>query len=113
VAIELGPEQEAALRELYGETGMTLEEAMADVSAFFGELAADPGPGDVRTTTIESLGLEQGQVFMYLFDYGDEWRFRVRVHAIDNDAPDDAEVPRLVESVGQAPEQYDDEDWEA
>ena len=47
---------------------------------------------------------------MYLFDYGDEWRFKVRVHAIadfrDENADPDAEYPRLVESVGEAPEQY-------
>jgi hypothetical protein len=43
---------------------------------------------------------------MYLFDYGDEWRFKVRVHAIDEDAPEDVEYPRIVQSVGEAPEQY-------
>ena len=42
---------------------------------------------------------------MYLFDYGDEWRFKVRVCAINPDAPED-EYPRIVESVGKAPGQY-------
>jgi hypothetical protein len=60
----------------------------------------------VCTTTLESLGLTPKQEFMYLFDYGDEWRFKVRVHAINENADPDAEYPRLVESVGKAPEQY-------
>ncbi len=61
---------------------------------------------DVRTTTLESLDLKKGQSFMYLFDYGDEWRFKVRVHAIDMNADDSVDYPRLVEKVGVAPEQY-------
>ncbi len=63
------------------------------------------GPGNVQTTTLEELNLEPKQEFMYLFDYGDEWRFKVRVHAINPDAPE-GDYPRIVESVGEAPEQY-------
>ena len=63
------------------------------------------GPGDVRATTLESLNLERGRKFLYLFDFGDEWRFQVRVHAINPDAPA-GEYPRVVESVGEAPVQY-------
>jgi hypothetical protein len=48
---------------------------------------------------------------MYLFDYGDEWRFKVRVHAINPDAPA-GDYPQTVESVGEAPEQYPRWDWE-
>lgn len=72
--------------------------------------------GDVRTTTLESLNLAAGQAFMYLFDYGDEWRFKVRVHGMDDAADDSADYPRVVEVVGDAPEQYpywdDDEEWD-
>ena len=67
------------------------------------------GPGDVRETTLESLSMERGREFLYIFDYGDEWRFRVRVHAINPDAPE-GEYPRIVQSVGEAPAQYGD--WE-
>ena len=63
------------------------------------------GPGNTLTTTLDDLDLEPRQEFLYLFDYGDEWRFKVRVHAINPDAPE-GEYPRLVEAVGQAPEQY-------
>lgn len=71
----------------------------------------EAGPGAVRVTTLEELGLEVGQTFLYLFDYGDEWRFKVRVHAINPAAPE-VEYPHIVESVGKAPEQYPDwEEW--
>ncbi len=67
---------------------------------------------DVRTTEIDSLGLKKGQEFMYLFDYGDEHRFRVKVDAVNAVADPDAVYPRVVESVGDAPEQYPDWDEE-
>jgi len=70
----------------------------------------DEFAGDVRRTTLESLDLKVGKRFLYLFDYGDEWRFDVRVHAMREDADPDAEYPLLVESVGEAPPQYPD--WE-
>ncbi len=69
-----------------------------------------PPAGDVRDTTLDMLELKQGQGFLYLFDYGDEWRFDVRVAAVNDAADPGAAYPRLVESVGAAPEQY--EDWE-
>jgi len=79
------------------------------MDAFWDDYLAEEdelGPGNVQITTLEKLDLEPRQEFMYLFDYGDEWRFKVRVHAINENADPDAEYPRLVESVGEAPEQY-------
>ncbi len=61
--------------------------------------------GDVRETTLDQLELKVGRKFLYIFDYGDEHRFQVRVHAVNPDAPD-GDYPRIVESVGEAPEQY-------
>lgn len=77
-------------------------------SMFFGDMPA----GDVRTTTLADLDLERGQTFLYLFDYGDEWRFKVRVHAINPNADTSVQYPRLVETVGDAPPQYPDWDDE-
>lgn len=68
-------------------------------------------PGDVRRTRLADLDLSQGQTFLYLFDYGDEWRFRVRVQAINQHAAVDADYPRIVERVGEAPAQY--QSWSA
>ncbi len=80
-------------------------------SMFFDDTPA----GDVRTATLAELDLKKGQTFLYLFDYGDEWRFKVRVHAVNPNADTTLEYPRLVEEVGVAPEQYpdyeDDGEW--
>jgi len=108
---ELTPEEhEQALRALFGGgEEMTVEEMQAHMDAFWDEYLAEEealGPGNVQTTTLEGLNLKPKQEFMYLFDYGDEWRFKVRVHAINENADPEAEYPRLVESVGEAPEQY-------
>lgn len=74
------------------------------------EYEDEDAAGDVRTTTLASLNLRKGQNFLYLFDYGDEWKFNVRLHAINENGDPEAEYPRLIESVGTAPQQYPD--WE-
>ena len=64
--------------------------------------------------TIESLNLDEGQVFYYLFDFGDEWWHEITVEKMDETA-DDGDYPRVVERKGESPEQYDypdDEDYE-
>lgn len=72
---------------------------------------AEGGPGDVRTTTLDDLNLHVGKKFLYLFDYGDEHHFNIRVHAINPNAPP-GDYPRLVEARGAAPLQYPDLDDE-
>ena len=66
----------------------------------------DEGPhaDEVR---IGELGLTTGQTFLYLFDYGDEWRFHVTLEEIRQDEKPPKE-PRIVESKGRSPEQYPD-----
>jgi hypothetical protein len=119
--VDLTPEEyEQALRTLFGGgEGMTVAEMEASVEGFWTEFLeeeAASGPGTVQTTTIEDLDLKPEQEFMYLFDYGDEWRFKVRLYVVNEDADLDVEYPRLVESVGTAPPQYPEwdgeEDWE-
>ncbi|MBX3011778.1 MAG: hypothetical protein KF832_09750 [Caldilineaceae bacterium] len=89
---------------------------LLDMSNLLGEEEDREPAGDVRTTTLAALQLRKGQQFLYLFDYGDEWQFNVRVHTIRDNADENAEYPRLVESVGDAPEQYpdweEDEEWD-
>jgi hypothetical protein len=68
--------------------------------------------GDAMTTTIESLGLDEGDAFLYLFDYGDEWHFYVRCDAIYDQADPDLFYPRLVAAEGPNPPQYPDWDEE-
>lgn len=116
-AEEEGEDIEASqvLEDMFGEDGRDMLESMgitADaVEELLTDLAASEGSRDVRTATIESLSLKVDQEFLYLFDYGDEWHFNVRVHAIHEDADPDAQYPRIVESVGDAPPQYGS--WDA
>lgn len=65
----------------------------------------EQGGRDATKTKIKSLKLKPGQKFLYLFDYGDNWEFDVKLLSINEDAPRD-NYPKLVESEGRAPEQY-------
>lgn len=49
--------------------------------------------------------LEEKQSFLYIFDFGEEWRFKCKVLSIKEGACPEAEIVR---SVGAAPEQYPD-----
>ncbi len=82
--------------------------------------AQDAGVGDgllgftssgssAKKTRIGDVELDEGDVFHYLFDYGDEWWHRIRVEAVlESDAKKKGIV--LVQSVGASPAQYPDFD---
>lgn len=56
------------------------------------------------------LGLEKGDKFRYLFDFGDEWRFQCRVM---QELEEKTKYFRVIKSVGDSPAQYpgwDDEE---
>ncbi|MCK5206876.1 MAG: plasmid pRiA4b ORF-3 family protein [Cyclobacteriaceae bacterium] len=62
--------------------------------------------------TLGELKLKPGKKILYLFDYGDEWRFNVVLKKVDPiEKP--LKAPIILESIGDAPEQYPDyeEDW--
>ena len=65
--------------------------------------------GDVAKTSIDSLGLQVGQAFGYLFDFGDCWMHQINVTAT-GEVPDDGKYPKVTERVGKSPPQYPDED---
>lgn len=66
--------------------------------------------GDVRSTTLDSLGLEPGRAFGYEFDFGAGWLHQIDVIAIE-DSPGKGTFPKIIENVGKNPPQYpDDED---
>ncbi len=67
--------------------------------------------GDVRTTTIDSLGLEVDRVFGYRFDFGDNWMHQIEVTAIE-EIPGKGRYPKIIEKVGKSPPQYPDPDEE-
>ncbi|MEQ8154724.1 MAG: hypothetical protein ABRQ25_07575 [Clostridiaceae bacterium] len=57
--------------------------------------------------TIEEAEIYKGQQFVYIFDFGDMWEFKIQVmDFIENEEAD----PQIIESKGKSPQQYPD--WE-
>jgi hypothetical protein len=63
-----------------------------------------PWTDDVR---IGDLPLEPGQSMTLVYDFGDNWKFDVRLECIEP-AGAKVKVPKILESHGRAPEQYPD-----
>lgn len=70
------------------------------------ELFADLGQADegVRRTKLSTAFPEPGKQMLFLFDYGDEWRFKVDLIGLGQKGK--AVYPRVVKRVGEAPPQY-------
>jgi hypothetical protein len=70
-------------------------------------------------TKIVDAGLNEGDVFHYLFDFGDDWWHRIKVQKVVETDSKKRHI-RLIKSVGESPPQYpdwdddeyDDEDYE-
>lgn len=69
------------------------------------ELDAGGSSKSVKRTRIEQAFPKVGTKMLFLFDYGDEWRFRVEVTVIAKAEPE-ARYPRTIKTVGVAPPQY-------
>ena len=54
---------------------------------------------------INTLGLSRGQIFYYLFDFGDEWWHRLTVEQVEGEI-DQGPYPRLTDQRGASPPQY-------
>ena len=66
-------------------------------------------------TTIGDAGLEEKDVFHYLFDFGDDWWHRIRVQSIKVIKGGKSKFISITKKVGESPPQYpeyDDEDYE-
>jgi hypothetical protein len=81
------------------------------------ELFADMGPRErhkgVKSTTAGEVFTEIKKKMLFLFDYGDEWRFVVQL--VGNEPLRDKALIAVVEEHGEAPSQYDrdwDEEWD-
>jgi len=68
----------------------------------------DDENGLVYSVTLENLyPLEKNKKLFYLFDYGDNWLFKIAKSRKKAQEPmQDIKYPRLVEEVGIKPEQY-------
>ena len=62
------------------------------------------------TVRVETLKLKPKQKFLYLFDYGDEWRFEVEF--LKEGFSEEAHYPRIIDSRGETPQQYQDDEEE-
>ena len=78
------------------------------------ELFADMGEADPGVFGVKKIKVAQafptiGHSMIFLFDYGDDWRFRVRLKGA---AKKIAKVryPRIIATHGTAPEQYPESD---
>ncbi|MDZ8240985.1 MAG: hypothetical protein RMZ69_28145 [Nostoc sp. ChiQUE01a] len=61
---------------------------------------------------IGDLSLEPGAKMTYLYDFGDNWEFDVQLEAINS--PDNKiKKPKILETHGNAPQQYwnEDDEW--
>lgn len=63
----------------------------------------DKGPSAARIS-IGDLGLHADQQFMYIFDFGDEWQFKVEVLEITREPG--PPFPVITEKKGKSPKQY-------
>jgi hypothetical protein len=80
-----------------------------------GEQYYDPRPEEgwsdgypADEVSLASLNLYEGQQFLYIFDFGDRWEFKI---TLVRHLPDErTDTTRLVDEVGEAPAQYGDEE---
>ena len=78
------------------------------------ELFADMGESEARSvkrTRIVEAFPTVGAKMTFLFDYGDNWQFRIEVIGQNRKEPG-VIYPRLLKAIGAAPEQYPDPDDE-
>ena len=66
---------------------------------------ASPVAQGVKKIKISQAFINPGEKMLFLFDYGDEWRFTVELKEIRRAEEQESE-PVILESVGKAPVQY-------
>jgi hypothetical protein len=73
----------------------------------FADMGEDSDARSVKKTKVTEAFPEVGRTMTFLFDYGDDWRFRVKLIGSGQKAAK-VRYPRVLASKGQAPEQYPD-----
>jgi hypothetical protein len=99
--------------------GFDMDHAYGFYSKLTGKLFASPrrfelfadiegsGSRSVKRTRVITAFQNVGSAMTFLYDYGDEWRFRVEVVETGQAQPG-ADYPRIVRKFGKAPPQYPD-----
>ena len=75
----------------------------------FADMGEANGTQSVRKTRIGDAFREVGQAMVFLFDYGDEWLFRVELTAMGRKVAK-GRYPRVLATAGPFPVQYPDPD---
>jgi hypothetical protein len=70
---------------------------------------ADPGVLSVKKTKVSQAFPAIGHTMVFLFDYGDDWLFRVSLRGAGTKTAN-VRYPRVVATHGEAPPQYPDPD---
>jgi hypothetical protein len=63
----------------------------------------------VKKTRVNTVFIETGKKMLFLFDYGENWQFRVELTSIET-AQQGKPYPTCIKSVGKARAQYDEPD---
>lgn len=63
------------------------------------------GAGSVEKTKISQVWRKAGDKMLFLFDYGDDWRFLAELKTISG-ADSGKKYPIILEKWGESPEQY-------
>ena len=69
----------------------------------------DSDAGSVKQTAVSKAFAKVGKKMLFVFDYGDDWRFAVELLKLGSKTPG-RRYPRLLVASGDAPEQYPDMD---
>ncbi len=96
-------------------SGLTTAAMMRKLPRY--ELFADMGEVELGVLGVKKIHVAQafpviGHSMLFLFDYGDEWRFRVTLKGTGKKIAK-GRYPRVVATRGEAPEQYPDPDEDA
>ncbi len=78
----------------------------------FADMGEETTARSVRKTPVADAFPEVGHTMLFMFDYGDDWRFIVEVIGLGQKAAR-TRYPKVLKKVGEAPEQYggwDEED---
>lgn len=67
------------------------------------------GAGSVKKTNISEVWKNIGGKMLFLFDYGDNWQFIIELKGF-GERQSKQKYPRVLQSVGKAPEQYPEVD---
>lgn len=69
-----------------------------------------PREKNAEQTPLASLRLSVGQLFLYLFDFGDEWWHVITVEEMPTEPDPNLRYPAVIASRGASPSQYGEED---